>query len=230
MSATKTAASVLDCRGQDVRGTVDAVVTALDSFEVGGTLLIEFDAAGGDVLRQLQLVRPGGFEWSPLSAEAGLSRIQIDRRRATQRRDVNEALAWDHDRLDALEGRAFELRAAGDCAQAREAFAAFAHGLRRHIRFEEELVFPEFEVRSGVPADAGPTAVMRIEHRQILELLAAIEASIGDPLAAPERFRVALHEVLTGHNQKEEQVLYPAVDRLLGEAGADALVARIQAL
>lgn len=230
MSATTTTTGVLNWRALGTQERSDAIVAALDSLEPGGSLLAEFDAPGSDLLRHLQLVRPGQFEWSPLEAAPGLCRIQIDRRGGLQRRAVNEALAWDHDRLDVLEKRAFELRAAGDLAGARKAFAAFSHGLRRHIRFEEEIVFPEFETRSGMPAEAGPTAVMRVEHRQILESLAQLEASIGDPLASPERFRVALIEVLTGHNQKEEQVLYPAVDRLLGEAGADALVARIQAL
>ena len=105
----------------------------------------------------------------------------------------------------------------------------FAFGLRRHIGFEEDLLFPEFERRSGISADAGPTAVMRAEHRKIEALIAAVERAIGEPSACPEPSRHELHEVLAQHNAKEEQILYPGADRLMAADARDELVRRIQA-
>ena len=41
--------------------------------------------------------------------------------------------------------------------------------------------------------------------------------------------RAAFHELMHEHNVKEEQVLYPATDRLLTEGERDDLVGSIQA-
>ena len=170
------------------------------------------------------------FEWSVLETGPPSLRIQIPRRRADRgdRREVNEALSWDHDRLEALDQLAFERLAAGDGAGARAAWGEFTTGLRRHIRFEEELLFPTFAERLGVPPAAGPTAVMRAEHREIEALLDRIgRALAGEGAAVP--LRAELHRVLGEHNVKEEQVLYPATDEALLPDERDELVGRIQA-
>ncbi len=139
-----------------------------------------------------------------------------------------EALSWDHDRLDALEEAAFRARAAGALQEAFNLYAEFAVGLRRHIGFEEELLFPAFEVASGMPPSAGPTAVMRAEHREIRELLDQIAGEIGNAAAPVESLRRSFHAVLGDHNLKEEHVLYPGTDQLLGPEEADRLVRSIQ--
>ena len=141
---------------------------------------------------------------------------------------IFEVLAWDHDRLDALEAEAFRARSAGDLQTAFDLYARFAAGLRRHIGFEEEILFQAFEAASGTPANCGPTAVMRIEHREIEDLLEQIASGIGDAASEPEQLRARLHAVLGDHNAKEEQVLYPTTDYLLGAETADRLVRKIQ--
>jgi len=141
---------------------------------------------------------------------------------------VTETLAWDHDRLDELEKQAFHLLAGGDRAAAQAAWSEFTVGLRRHIRFEEELLFPAFEERLGVSRAAGPTAVMCAEHREIERIIGAIGQALagGEP---PLPLRSTLHRVLGEHNLKEERMLYPATDKALDPEERDALVARIQA-
>lgn len=69
---------------------------------------------------------------------------------------------------------------------------------------------------------------MRAEHREIRELLDQIGGGIGDAASSPERLRGRFHGVMEEHNQKEEQVLYPSTDDLLGPEEADRLVRRIQ--
>lgn len=221
---------LLDLRAFPEAGRVAAMFSGFDALLPGEKLLLEGDGDLAPLLLRLQAERPGCFEWSPLDG-AGRS-VEVERRAAAaSRRGVSEALAWDHDRLDALEQRAFEARSAGDLAEAARTYRAFAAGLRRHIGFEEHLLFPEFEARAGVPTDHGPTAVMRSEHREIEALVDRIEALISNPQAGPvvSASRDALHEVLGEHNLKEEQVLYPGVDRLMSEAERDDLVRRIQA-
>jgi len=205
---------------------------ALDALPPGDSFVLVSGDAAGDVLRHLQAERRGLFDWSPLQTRSGRWRIEVSRRAGEPGalRGVTEALAWDHDRLDALEAAAFQKRAAGDLAAARELYGEFALGLRRHIGFEEQLVFPAFEQRAGLPPTAGPTAVMRAEHREIEDLLDRIEAGIGEGAAPVEALRRSLHAVLADHNVKEEQVLYPSTDDLLGEEESDRLVLQIQRL
>ncbi len=142
---------------------------------------------------------------------------------------VMDYLASDHDRLDALEKQAFEARGRGALEEAGGIFREFTRGLRRHIGLEEELLFPEFERLAGMTADAGPTAVMRHEHRQIEDFLLTLERTIGLPDGEAEQARESLHRVLFDHNVKEEEVLYPTTDRLLGDAERRALVERLRA-
>jgi len=53
-------------------------------------------------------------------------------------------------------------------AQAKPFFRKFKFGLQRHILWEEEIIFPIFESKTGMK-DSGPTAVMRQEHVLIKE-------------------------------------------------------------
>ena len=221
---------MIDVRELEGPDHCQAVLGAFDLLAPGETLVVVSDHAPVKLLRHLQADRKGEFEWSPLEAGPGQFRTEITRRGAKREalRTVKEALAWDHDRLETIEDRAFRLHAAGDAAGARAAWAEFELGLRRHIRFEEEILFPEFERISGMPPEAGPTQVMRLEHLRIGKLLEAI-GSVLHGGGAPLPLRTQLHQVLGEHNEKEELVLYPMTDQSLGAAESDALVARIQA-
>jgi len=207
-------------------------LSAFDSLQPGEHIVLAFDAAPAGFLAHFQAERKGQFDWTPVREGPETWAFEVSRRKAErgEPRTVNEALSWDHDRLDALEGAAFESRAQGRLTDAAVIYAAFAYGLRRHIRFEEEILFPEFEEKTGHAAAAGPTTVMRDEHREILECLDRIQAKVADPASGVDSVRHALHLVLGNHNLKEENIVYPMTDRALGVEGGDALVARIQAL
>lgn len=118
----------------------------------------------------------------------------------------------DHDRLDSL-FRHFQLHKRSDMEKAKSYFRVFLQGLKRHIVWEEEVLFPFFEGKSGMPQGTGPTAVMRSEHRQIEQTLEAIHEKVHrkDPGSDPEE--KVLLEVLGAHNMKEENILYPAIDQ-----------------
>ena len=225
------AARVIDVRELEGPDHCQAVLGAFDLLAPGEALVVVSDHAPRKLLRHLQADRKGEFEWSPLEAGPGHFRTEIARRDAKRQalRGVSEALAWDHDRLEAIEDRAFRLYAAGDTTAARTAWAEFDLGLRRHIRFEEDILFPTFERVTGMPPGAGPTLVMRIEHLRIEELLAAIGGALHGAGTSPLLLRSELHRVLGEHNEKEELVLYPMTDQSLGAAESDALVAQIQA-
>ncbi len=132
---------------------------------------------------------------------------------------ISEYFAQDHDRLDVLFAE-FQSLKRKDPAAAKEKFKGFLKGLTRHIVWEEDVLFPIFEKRTGM-RDSGPTAVMRLDHREIKKHLDAIhdKVRVADPDSdASEK---ALLTVLHHHNLKEESVLYPAIDSGLDQAGLD---------
>jgi iron-sulfur cluster repair protein YtfE (RIC family) len=141
---------------------------------------------------------------------------------------VTHYLSWDHDRLDAILADVALKVDAGKMGEARDTYRGFDHGLRRHIRIEEELLFPLFEARTGVVS--GPTAVMRSEHREIERAIGLMREALGrgDADGFREGLRF-LRAVLPDHNAKEEHVLYPTTDRLLSPAELASFVARLTA-
>ena len=230
MTHVLTVERALDVRKATPLDAASDTLARFDSLDPGERLVLVSGDSGAGSLELLQSQRAGAFEWSPLEQGPLIWRTEIMRRDVPARtaRGVAEALSWDHDRLDALEAAAFAARADGDFPAAYDLYAEFALGLRRHIAFEEKLLFPEFEGRMGMPQTSGPTAVMRSEHRDIERRLEALAAAIGDAAAEVDMMRASLHAVLLQHNVKEERVLYPMTDQLMGVEDANSLVARIQ--
>lgn len=132
----------------------------------------------------------------------------------------------DHDRLDEL-FRTFQACKRTDRAKAVEAFTTFKAGLIRHIVWEEDLLFPLWEAKTGM-SDGGPTAVMRAEHRDITARLDAIADQVAAGGANSDADEQALTAVLGVHNLKEERVLYPAIDHVATEAERGELFRRIE--
>ncbi|HZM48847.1 MAG TPA: hemerythrin domain-containing protein [Vicinamibacteria bacterium] len=140
---------------------------------------------------------------------------------------VTSYLAWDHDRLDEGLRSVSSAVGKGRFAEAAAGYEEFEHGLLRHLRIEEELIFPVFEARSGMTS--GPTDVMRDEHRHVRQALQVmrrgLQGSDADGYEDGLRF---FDSVLPDHNAKEEHILYPTLDRLLRPAERAALVSRLQ--
>jgi iron-sulfur cluster repair protein YtfE (RIC family) len=140
---------------------------------------------------------------------------------------VTGYLSWDHDRLDGLLDRATRHVWEAQWLDASQAFGEFERGLDRHIRVEEEVLFPLFEARTGIVG--GPTAVLRAEHREIRQGLALMRRGVDaeDPRAFEEGLAF-LRSVLPAHNAKEEHILYPTVDRVLAPKEREAVAARLR--
>lgn len=206
------------------------LLSVLDSLPPGESLVLSCRQAPGSLLTMLRTKRRGQFDWTPLESGGQGFRIEVSRRsvgRGALPR-ISDALGWDHERLARLEVAAFVARAAGDAGTAEKWYAVFAAALRRHIAVEEEFLFPVFEKRLGLSPSAGPTEVMRREHRGILRLLDEILQTIGNPAKLPDEARAAFHELLEKHHLKEEEILYPSLDYALSPGESDALVAKIQ--
>ena len=118
----------------------------------------------------------------------------------------------DHDELDGFL-KQFQSLKRGDFAQAKPFFRSFKFGLQRHILWEEEILFPIFESKTGMK-DSGPTAVMRHEHVLIKEALEALHLKVRESNPDSDAEERALIDLLGNHNYKEENILYPAIDEL----------------
>ena len=127
---------------------------------------------------------------------------------------ITDYYEQDHDRLDGY-FKEFQRLKRTNFAEARLFFRKFKIGLERHIGWEEELLFPPFEEKTGMRQ--GPTTVMRMEHQQIKSLIEQAREKLraGNPETDAEE--LALLQVLGAHNQKEEQILYSAIDQVLSE-------------
>ena len=150
----------------------------------------------------------------------------------TQGDSVMAYLQADHERLDGLIETARTSAHGGDMDSAARHFSEFRDGLLRHIRIEEEMVFPEFERATDLDPASGPTGVMRHEHVEITRLLDLIHDLFSGPrpgAEAFERLHGTLVPLLQEHNAKEERILYPMTDRMVAPPRLKDLVNRMRA-
>ena len=141
---------------------------------------------------------------------------------------ITNFMQQDHGRLDRL-FKDFQSAKSRDAAKAKECFSEFKRGLQRHIVWEEEFLFPRFEERTGA-GNGGPTAVMRLEHRRLKELLEGIHDRVAAGKTDTDEYERELKDVLLVHNTKEESILYPGIDGCVSETEAAALITAMQAL
>jgi regulator of cell morphogenesis and NO signaling len=142
---------------------------------------------------------------------------------------VTEFMAKDHDRLDSIFEKFKGIRHT-DVAKAKVLYNDFFTGLKRHIIWEEEILFPVLEDKTGM-RDTGPVAVMRMEHRRIEDYLEKIHNKISaNEIEDIDELENTLSGLLTEHNDKEENVLYPWIDREASEQEKDEAFTKMRNL
>ena len=138
---------------------------------------------------------------------------------------IRDLLAADHrqcdDRFAAVERSV--ARAAWSDADAE--FGQLQRAMLIHFDAEEDILFPVFEAHTGM--SMGPTRVMRGEHDQMRELLAAAKTALDqrdedDYSGIAETLLIMMQQ----HNMKEENILYPMCDQQLA-AQREALLAQL---
>ena len=141
---------------------------------------------------------------------------------------IADYLSEDHGHCDDLFVAAENAVSTADWALAQSAFTHFKNATLCHLAREEVVLFPAFESTSGMVA--GPTQVMRMEHTEMRDTLAAMEESL---LQHDSKAFLGLSETLLmlmrQHNIKEEQILYRMCDQMLA-GDADNLVERMAAV
>ena len=136
---------------------------------------------------------------------------------------ILEFMSLDHDRLD-NKIRMYGKEKLLEIERAESIFLFFKSELERHIIWEEDILFPIFERKTGIK-DGGPTSVMRMEHIQIKDHLQKIQRKLrAKKIQDPCGEEVALFKLLESHNQKEENILYPGIDNLTSEQEKEQLI------
>ena len=227
----------------------EGIFSAFERLVAGQTLdlLLSFPAGTPGLLAEFQDRYGQGFDWSPLDNKAGTFRVLVAKRTA-EPRTISGFLGADHHRLTAYWEEFLEAVKAcglsyetlfttekGHRVAAVDRLSHFIFGLRRHIRMEEDRLFPLFEDRSRIPAGSGPTAVMRAEHQQIEAILSTVEKllSAGDCATVIQTIEgqpVHPSALFRSHDAKEESVLYPMADRLFTQAEKDDLCLKMQSV
>jgi iron-sulfur cluster repair protein YtfE (RIC family) len=142
---------------------------------------------------------------------------------------VSEYLTWDHRRLETIFAEVVQMVDDGEIERADHTYAPFHEGMLRHIRIEEEILWPLFEQRSGIGKGMGPTTVMNHEHASMKEAMQLMRDALDRGKGAEfHDARDMLEQILEPHSAKEERVLYPAIERLIDRAEREELLQRVQ--
>jgi hemerythrin-like domain-containing protein len=140
---------------------------------------------------------------------------------------ISSYMQDDHLTIDGFAERAAVAAEARDWTNLEREGAEFLRRLRRHIEMEEQVLFPAFEQRTGM-LTTGPSRVMRMEHELMRPILDEMhEAVAAQDGGGYQRAAKALLDILVPHNRKEEQMMYPMLDRAAGE-DAQALLADVK--
>jgi hemerythrin-like domain-containing protein len=108
----------------------------------------------------------------------------------------------------------------GDGERLAAALATFRPALLTHADLEDELLFSALEPHFG--SDGGPLAVMRTDHLEIDQALAALSGRPREQGVTGERLR-RLASLVRHHFLKEEQVLFVLAGDVLGDAELERL-------
>jgi hemerythrin superfamily protein len=141
---------------------------------------------------------------------------------------ISARFSADHARLQTLWDRCVDAIRACDPDGVLENFTEFEAGLRRHIRAEEDALFPAFERATGM-GDRGPTSVMRMEHREIELMLDSLrDRARARDCATLYGQHVGPAALFKSHDAKEEGVLYPMADRMVNRDERERVLAALR--
>ncbi|NDP47599.1 MAG: hemerythrin domain-containing protein [Sulfuriferula multivorans] len=141
---------------------------------------------------------------------------------------ILEYLGGDHRACDELFASAEAAVAQKNWGSAHDLFDRFQAAMVRHLAMEENVLFPAFEAHTG--NSMGPTQIMRMEHQQIRDLIQNMARAVANSnhnsyLGLSETLNMLMQQ----HNMKEETMLYPMSDQVLGSE-RDAVIRAMEAI
>ena len=106
-------------------------------------------------------------------------------------------------------------------SEALSAFKTYKAALLRHIKCEEDLIFPLLARQKDLPASS-EVPILRDEHQIIVPILMEVEKQLKDHTDSTLSER-RLFEELHEHNAREELKVYGFIDPLLSEPQKQAI-------
>jgi hypothetical protein len=214
------------------RGLV--ALAAVRGLTSGRAIVLRTSEDPGLLMESLNVQLRGALHWESAPSDRGWETL-VRRAEDVPATDVVGLLVRDHRRLDELLAKALRRLNSGDTAAARPLLDAFADGLRRHARAEDEVVARAL----GPEAGFAPLETMLREHEELLVQLDAVEQCLVEAPAGalPDAWEVEpLVAILSGtlakHEHREEQGLFPAWSARLAARPSgerDALLASVKA-
>lgn len=130
---------------------------------------------------------------------------------------ICEYLAAEHQRCDRLFSKVESCIVQRDWEAAGKQFLLFEDAMGRHIVMEESILFPAF--MNAVSGASAPIAMLRSEHQR----LKLIFERFAESLQERNLREFALHAdsyvlLVRQHSMKEEEMLYPLLDRILADS------------
>lgn len=131
-------------------------------------------------------------------------------------------MTHDHGECDELFTKAEKFASSNSWVEAKEFTKKFVEKTLVHFSMEEEILFPAFDQRMG--HSMGPTAVMRAEHEQLRNLCRILtDAAESQDKKAFLGTSETILMMLQQHNIKEESILYPMSERMLGDVQGEIM-------
>lgn len=137
-------------------------------------------------------------------------------------------MTHDHRECDEFFENLEEFVNNGDFEKASNLFNEWKKVNLRHFEIEENYLFPETAKSMG--AKIPPIMVMEMEHQQIRNCINQMEMAINQNngktfLGLADTCMIMIQQ----HNMKEEQILYPIIDRSLSNLTSEA-ISKIESL
>lgn len=130
-------------------------------------------------------------------------------------RKISEYVADDNTRLSEL-FKVYRSMPSGAAGKKTDLLHAYMAGLRRHVEWEEKILFPLLEQRLGFEG-RGPTAGLREEHRRIESLIESIHGNVVRNNRPANDAEASLARILNDHNETARAGLYSMLDSSLDE-------------
>jgi hemerythrin-like domain-containing protein len=218
----------LELSNDSTEENVAELSAALKKLKPEEKILIQAKGAFDAVMTPFQNQNWGKYDWLPLSisSEAWSGYLIAKPGGFTSIMQIMES---HHKHCDSTYVHAENVLGEGKNDLGMELMRSFIWNMELHFAREETILFPAFEEQTGMTT-SGPTQVMRMEHEQIRGVL----KEISDCLNEGNVQRIfdlseAMLILIAQHNSKEENVLYPIIDKYLGQE-ADDIARKLQLL
>ena len=237
----RTASLEVDARNRPLAARLRMAFEAFDALREGDSFLFRTNFDPRPVYDGFRVKHPDTFGWSAVVDRPVEREIEIFKLKPKETEDqLGAYFARDHDEIDVLFSHLRSDLAAAISnppggAWLIASFDEFDSRLERHIRWEEEALFPAVEAKASDLA-RGPGRIMREEHELIRKFKSEARLALAEgkreqaELEAVVKALEEMQQVLLDHNLKEEAVYYPMSDEMLSPAEAAQVLARVRTL